>query len=292
MKNNKEVRISYWAAHLTTVVSVTLVLLIIGIIALITVSAASETRRLRERLEVSVVMADTVSNARAEALAKEIEKSPYALSVGVVSKEAALKIWKADTGEDLEALFGVNPLSPEVAFTVKSGYSSEDSLRAIEKRISGFEGVAGVALPDSAMVESMNRNIERFSIVLGVIALVMVIISFVLINNTVHLAIYARRFTIHTMQLVGATSGFIRSPFVKSNMLSGLLAGLVASAIMAVALVAAPGAGFDNVADYISWPVYGVVAAGMIAVGVLLCGMAAWMATSRYLDKDYGELFR
>ena len=288
MKNNKEVRISYWAAHLTTVVSVTLVLLIIGIIALITVSAASETRRLRERLEVSVVMADTVSNARAEALAKEIEKSPYALSVGVVSKEAALKIWKADTGEDLEALFGVNPLSPEVAFTVKSGYSSEDSLRVIEKRISGFEGVAGVALPDSAMVESMNRNIERFSIVLGVIALVMVIISFVLINNTVHLAIYARRFTIHTMQLVGATSGFIRSPFVKSNMLSGLLAGLVASAIMAVALVAAPGAGFDN----ISWPVYGVVAAGMIAVGVLLCGMAAWMATSRYLDKDYGELFR
>lgn len=292
MKNNKEVRISYWAAHLTTVVSVTLVLLIIGIIALITVSAASETRRLRERLEVSVVMADTVSNARAEALAKEIEKSPYALSVGVVSKEAALKIWKADTGEDLEALFGVNPLSPEVAFTVKSGYSSEDSLRVIEKRISGFEGVAGVALPDSAMVESMNRNIERFSIVLGVIALVMVIISFVLINNTVHLAIYARRFTIHTMQLVGATSGFIRSPFVKSNMLSGLLAGLVASAIMAVALVAAPGAGFDNVADYICWPVYGVVAAGMIAVGVLLCGMAAWMATSRYLDKDYGELFR
>ncbi len=272
--------------------SVTLVLLIIGIIALITVSAASETRRLRERLEVSVVMADTVSNARAEALAKEIEKSPYALSVGAVSKEAALKIWKADTGEDLEALFGVNPLSPEVAFTVKSGYSSEDSLRVIEKRISGFEGVAGVALPDSAMVESMNRNIERFSIVLGVIALVMVIISFVLINNTVHLAIYARRFTIHTMQLVGATSGFIRSPFVKSNMLSGLLAGLVASAIMAVALVAAPGAGFDNVADYISWPVYGVVAAGMIAVGVLLCGMAAWMATSRYLDKDYGELFR
>ena len=292
MKNNKEVRISYWAAHLTTVVSVTLVLLIIGIIALITVSAASETRRLRERLEVSVVMADTVSNARAEALAKEIEKSPYALSVGVVSKEAALNIWKADPGEDLEALFGVNPLSPEVAFTVKSGYSSEDSLRVIEKRISGFEGVAGVALPDSAMVESMNRNIERFSIVLGVIALVMVIISFVLINNTVHLAIYARRFTIHTMQLVGATSGFIRSPFVKSNMLSGLLAGLVASAIMAVALVAAPGAGFDNVADYISWPVYGVVAAGMIAVGVLLCGMAAWMATSRYLDKDYGELFR
>lgn len=292
MKNNKEVRISYWAAHLTTVVSVTLVLLIIGIIAQITVSVASETRRLRERLEVSVVMADTVSNASAEALAKEIEKSPYALSVGVVSKEAALKIWKADTGEDLEALFGVNPLSPEVAFTVKSGYSSEDSLRVIEKRISGLEGVAGVALPDSAMVESMNRNIERFSIVLGVIALVMVIISFVLINNTVHLAIYARRFTIHTMQLVGATSGFIRSPFVKSNMLSGLLAGLVASAIMAVALVAAPGAGFDNVADYISWPVYGVVAAGMIAVGVLLCGMAAWMATSRYLDKDYGELFR
>lgn len=292
MKHNKEIKISYWAAHLTTIVSVTLVLIIIGIIALVTVSAATETRRLRERLQVSVVMADNVGDSVAVNLAKEVATRPFALSVDVVTKEDALKNWKNDTGEDLEALFGVNPLSPEVAFTVKSDYASESALKKIENELKAMPGVESVALPDSTMVENMNRNIETFALVLGVIAVVMIIISFVLINNTVHLAVYARRFTIHTMQLVGATNGFIRRPFILNNMLSGLISGLAASGIMAVALAAAPGGGFTDVASYISWETYGIVAAGMVAAGVLLCGIAAWIATTRYLRQDYEDLFR
>jgi putative cell division protein len=292
MKHNKEIKISYWAAHLTTIVSVTLVLIIIGIIALITVSAATETRRLRERLQVSVVMADNVGDSVAVSLAKEVATRPFALSVDVVTKEDALKNWKNDTGEDLEALFGVNPLSPEVAFTVKSDYASEAALKKIENELKAMPGVESVALPDSTMVENMNRNIETFALVLGVIAVVMIVISFVLINNTVHLAVYARRFTIHTMQLVGATNGFIRRPFILNNMLSGLISGLAASGIMAVALAAAPGGGFTDVASYISWETYGIVAAGMVAAGVLLCGIAAWIATTRYLRQDYEDLFR
>jgi cell division transport system permease protein len=292
MKHNKEVKISYLAAHLTTIVSVTLVLIIIGIIALITASAANETRRLREKLEISVVMADSVSNAGATKLAEEIAAQPYALQTGVVTKEDALKNWKNTTGEDLEALFGVNPLSPEITFTVKADYASAAQLSEIETQIAASPGVEAVALPDSAMVESMNRNIERFAVILGVIALVMIIISFVLINNTVHLAIYARRFTIHTMQLVGATNGFIRRPFVLNNMASGLIAGLVASAIIALALAAAPQAGFNNVADYISWGLYAIVAGGLVIVGMLICSIAACIATSRYLHQDYDELFK
>lgn len=292
MKHNKEVKISYWAAHLTTVVSVTLVLLLIGIIALITISASTETRRLREKLEVSVVMADSVSNDATQQLSKEIAQKPYALNVEVITKEEALKSWKADTGEDLESLFGVNPLSPEVTFSVNADYSSEQQLKKIGSEIRSMPGVADIALPDAAMVDSMNRNIERFSLILGAIAVVMLVISFVLINNTVHLAIYARRFTIHTMQLVGATNGFIRKPFVLDNMLSGLIAGLIAAAILAVALTAAPSAGFDNASDYISWTTYGIVSAGMVIVGLLICSIAAWGATSRYLGKDYGELFK
>ncbi|MCM1142033.1 MAG: permease-like cell division protein FtsX [Muribaculum sp.] len=292
MKHNKEVKISYWAAHLTTVVSVTLVLLLIGIIAIITISATAETRRLREKLEVSVVMQDSVSNAATQALAREIGQKPYAMNVEVITKEQALASWKADTGEDLETLFGVNPLSPEISFAVNADYSSDKHLQMIGNELRQLPGVADAALPDATMVDSMNRNIERFSIILGAIAIVMIIISFVLINNTVHLAIYARRFTIHTMQLVGATNGFIRKPFVLDNMLSGLIAGLVAAAILAVALTAAPSAGFDDASDYVSWATYGIVAAGMVAAGLLLCSIAAWGATSRYLGKDYGELFK
>lgn len=292
MRHNKEIKISYWAAHLTTVVSVTLVLLLIGIIAMITISAAGETRRLRERLEVSVVMADSVGNPHTETIAADIAAKPYALAVKVITKEQALASWKADTGEDLETLFGVNPLSPEITFTVNADYSSEQQLHGIGTELKALPGVADIALPDATMVDSMNRNIERFSMILGAIAIVMIIISFVLINNTVHLAIYARRFTIHTMQLVGATNGFIRKPFVLDNMMSGFIAGLIAAAILAVALTAAPGAGFNDIADYISWTTYGIVAAIMVAAGLLICSLAAWGATSRYLGKDYGELFK
>ena len=292
MKNNKEVKISYWAAHLTTIVSVTLVLIIIGIIALVTISTTNETRRLREKLEVSVVMADTIDNALTKAISERIAVQPYALSVNVITKEEALKNWKNDTGEDLEALFGVNPLSPEITFTVKSDYATEEELKKIDQFVSAIPGVAGTALPDSVMVENMNRNIERVALILGIIAVVMIIISFVLINNTVHLAIYARRFTIHTMQLVGATNGFIRRPFVNNNMLSGLIAGLLATLLIGLAIAAAPQAGFTNIGDYISWEMCGIVGGGLIVVGVLLCGIAAWVATSRYLRQDYDELFK
>ena len=292
MKHNKEVNISYWAAHLTTVVSVTLVLVIIGIIALVTIGATTETQRLKERLEVSVVMADSVSDAGASALAGEIKKAPYALSVGVITKEAALKNWKNDTGEDLEALFGVNPLSPEVTFAVKADYASAKSLAQIGASLRKKSGVADVALPDAAMVENMNRNIERLCIILGAIALVMIIISFVLINNTVHLAIYARRFTIHTMQLVGATNGFIRRPFILDNMLSGLISGLIASGLIAVPILLAPGSGFSDLTSYVGWQIYCIVAGALILTVMSLCALAAWIASSRYLHRDYDELFR
>ena len=291
MKGIKEVKISYWAAHLTTIVSVTLVLLLVGIIAIITISSEKETRRLKERLEVSLIMNDTVSDAYAYSVADRISSMPFSLEVGSIGKQQALKDWETETGEDLENLFGVNPLSPEVVFCLKSNYSSPDSIKLISSRLEKIPGVEEVVLPDSDMLEAMNNNIESLAIILGIVAFIMIVISFVLINNTVHLAIYSKRFTIHTMQLVGATDGFIRRPFVVNNMMAGLLAGLLASAVTAVSLAAAPHMGWNDVAVYIGWGLYACVAGGMILTGVLICGLAAWLATSRYLRKDYDELF-
>lgn len=292
MKQDKDVKISYWAAHLTTIVSVTLVLVILGIIAMISIGASEETRRLRERLEVSVVMSDSVRNESAQLLSEKISHEDYALKVDVITKEEALRIWKEETGEDLEALFGVNPLSPEVTFTVKSEYAEDKELKRIGDTLRSYPGVETVALPDSSMVENMNRNIERFALILGGIAVVMIIISFVLINNTVHLAVYARRFTIHTMQLVGATDGFIRRPYVCNNMISGIIAGIVGGGILGAFLAAAPGAGFGEISGFISWSTFAAVAVGMALTGMLLCGIAAWIATTRYLHQDYEKLFK
>lgn len=292
MRGEGDVKISYWAAHLTTTVSVTLVLLLVGIITFITLSSERESRNIRERLEVNLVMNDSVSDAYAAKVTDKISQYPFSLEAGYIGKQQALKDWQEETGEDLESLFGVNPLSPEIYFRIKADFSSPDSIRSIQSRLEAIPGVAEVVMPDSEMVDAMNRNMQSLAIILGIVAFVMIVISFVLINNTVHLTIYARRFTIHTMQLVGATDGFIRKPFILNNLIAGVVAGLIAASILAISLGAAPHMGLDDVAHYISWGLYACVAGGMIISGPIICCVAAAMATSRYLKKDYDELIR
>lgn len=292
MKTEKEVKISYWAHHLTTVISVTLVLLLMGLIAMIWISAENETRRLKERIELSVIMTDSIAEGRTAQLAKQIEKAPYARDVRVISKEEALRNWTEDTGEDLQELFGVNPLSEEIAFGVNADYASAEQIKAIRDKISTQPGVESVSIPDEDMIDAMNENIGRVTMVLAVIAVIMLVISFVLINNTVHLTIYSRRFTIHTMQLVGATNGFIRRPVILNNMTAGLMAGIFASAILAGLLAGTRESGMTDIAESIGWGAYGLVAAGLVATGVVICALASWLSANTYLRKDYDSLFK
>lgn len=292
MKGQKDVRISNWAAHFTTSVSVSLALLMIGLIAMIWVGAEGESRRIQEKIELSVVVADSVRESRAMAIYDAIGKQPYTLVAKYISKEEALANWKEATGEDLEHTFGVNPLSPEIAFTVKSDYASPSALAKITRSISGIDGVAEVGAPDSALIEAMNRNIRRLTIGLSVLAAIMFVISFVLISNTVRLSIYARRFTIHTMQLVGATDGFIRRPFVVQNALVGLFSGLFSGGVLSGLLALAPYLGLEGLQPAIGWTAMGIIVGGMAIVGTLICALAAVMATTRHLRQDYEDLFK
>lgn len=293
MKNIKEVKVSYWAHHLTTIVSVTLVLLLAGIIALVWIAAGRETQRLKERVELSVVMRDSIPDGAAATLARKIEDSSYARNVRLISKQEALESWKRDTGEDLQELFGVNPMTEEIAFTVCADHASARGIAAIKASLEKNPAVEAVATPETEMLESMNRNIGRLTWILGIVAAIMLLISFVLINNTVHLTIYSRRFTIHTMQLVGATNAFIRRPVILNNMLAGIISGLIASALIAIAMGASQQTGMPHLPDYIGWwPGYAAVAAGLVATGMILCAIASWASANAYLRKDYDALFK
>lgn len=291
MKPEKEAKISYWAHHLTTIISVTLVLLLVGIIAMIWIGADSETRRLKEKIELSVIMNDSVPVQQISDLVNQIQSQPYAQNVTLISKDDALKMWKEDTGEDLMEIFGVNPLTEEINFTLRSDYTSAASIQKIAGSIESNPIVETVSCPDDDMIDAMNENIADLTVILAVIAAIMIVISFVLINNTVHLAIYSRRFTIHTMQLVGATNGFIRRPIVLNNMVAGLIAGLVSSAIMAVGLACSKNAGMLDLADLIGWGAFGIVAGGMVVFGVCICALASFTSANVYLRKDYDALF-
>lgn len=292
MKQEKEMKISYWAAHFTTIVSVTLVLILVGIIALTCIFADVETRKIKENIELSAILKDSVSNADAVQLADALKEKPYAHSVKVITKEEALKNWTEETGEDLMQLFGVNPLSPEVSFTINSDYASEDNIKVITRTVSSLPIVESVAAPDAEMIEAMNENIESAAIVIGVIAIILLVISFVLINNMVYLTIYSRRFTIHTMQLVGATNGFIRRPIVGNNLLTGVLSGVLASCILASIIFFVPQIGLEWIANSLPlWVSIGLIGF-LIVLGALICTIASALATNRFLKKKYEELFK
>ena len=292
MKEEKEFNISYLAGHATTIISVTLVLILVGIIAIFSIGARRETRKMRESVELSVIMSDHATDSLANLCLDTIKGYPFVNNPVLITKSQALELWKEETGEDLEAIFGVNPLSPEIEFSLPEAYSNPDSINVITGRLAKLYGVEEVAAPDAGMIEAMNDNIEAMTIVLGIIAIVMLIISYVLINNTVRLAIYSRRFTIHTMQLVGATGGFISRPVVLRNLSAGIIAGVIASGILAIGLAGAPHYAGIDLTPYVGWVDFAWIACGLTGGGALICGIAAWLATRRYLSKDYSELFK
>lgn len=292
MKPQKEIKISNWAVHITTGVSVTLALLTLGLIAMIWIAANAESKRMMEKIEISVVLSDDVSDSRANEICMALTKTSFANNVTVISKEDALNNWKEATGEDLEHVFGVNPLSPEISFTVANEYSSVKGIESIKKSVSAVKGVAEVGTPDSRLIEKMNSNIKKLTLGFSALAAIMLVISFVLINNTVRLSIYSKRFTIHTMQLVGATNGFIRRPFVASNAMVGAISGFISAALLSSLYAVSGSLGFSELSSLIDWFWMGMVDVGLIVGGSLICALAALLATTHHLRQDYEDLFK
>lgn len=286
----KKSRISYVNTNVTSIVSVALVLLLLGIGAMLGLFARSATERIRAGIGFDVSMADTASDGEVLAMKRKLSAAPYTASVRYVSKEEALMYWQQETGEDLMQVLGFNPLTAEFEVHVRPQYAVVDSLNMIEASLSGMPGVDVVQVHRD-QVEAISRNISSIVAVLGIVALALLAISFALINNTVRLTVYSRRFLIYTMKLVGATPGFIRRPIVVSNILNGVIAALVAAVMLSVGLFyidKAEGGWTELVTPQEVWCVYGA----LVLVGAVLCGIGALLASNKYLRLDYDELFK
>lgn len=241
--------IPIFTSQLTATLSVAMVLLLLGLIALLGIGAHTVTDGIRSSVGFDVVLSDSVKTSEVNALKQVLTSSPYALSVAYRSSDDAMARWQQDTGEDLMEVLGVNPFNGEIEVKVRPQYAATDSLALIIKPVAKMAGVKKVTV-NARMIDDVNRNLRAVFVVLGVVALILLVISLALINNTVHLDIYSQRFLIHTMTLVGATGAFIRRPFLVSNVISGLIAGLIADMILAGGIVAI-GSG-DRSCDFIA----------------------------------------
>ena len=279
--------ISTFSAQITATISVALVLLLIGIIAMLGIAAHSITRNIKENIGFDIVLTDTATDAEVNQLKSKWTASPYTASVRYYSKEDALMNWEEETGENLMDVLGINPFSGELEVKVKADYASSDSINKIITPLKSLPYVHEVNV-HTELVDSINRNINSVSLILIIITCALLSI---LINNTVRLTVYSRRFIIHTMKLVGATGSFIRRPFINANVVSGIISALIASAILAGTLYYLQGID-SGIASAITWPQAACVFAGILIIGIIICAVAALFATNKYLRLDYDDMFR
>lgn len=280
------------SSHITSTVSVALVLLILGIVAITSIAVRNIGRDVREKVGFVVIMNDNATNEQINAMKQMWHKADYVSSVKFLSADDVLARWQQlmDDDENITETLGINPFYPEFEVTVKADYADIDEINRLTAPIASMAGVNEIKL-HTEMVKSINTSLRSVAIILMSIAAALLLISLVLINNTVRLTIYSRRFTIHTMKLVGATAGFIRRPFVVSYMFNGIIAAFIAIAILCAAISYITSVDPD-ILQIFTWPEAICVFAGMIITGMVICTISATFAANKYLRTDYDSMFK
>ncbi len=276
-------------AYLSSVISISLVLLLTGIAALLIVHAGSVSRYFKENLHVSVLLHDEVTEAQADAWTATLSSQPYIHTARVITREEGAEELKQMLGEDFLDVFESSPVPLSVDVTLNAAYVQPDSLAWVTAALSESPLVDEVEAKQT-VIESLTSNLARISLVFGVFILLLLFISFVLINNTVRASVFARRFTIHTMKLVGATRGFIRAPFVRAAVLQGLVSSLLAVGMLWAALEMLRRS-FPEMASIVDMKLFLLVCGGVIALGILLCVVSTWLVVNRLVAASKDDLY-
>lgn len=229
--NKKRVTGSY----LVSTLSIALVLVVVGVLVFILLNARQVSDYVKQNIGFSIIVKDNVNEAEVKKMQKILDTQPFVASSVFISKEEAARVFKRELGEDFEEVLGYNPLLPSVEIKLNPVYANNDSLVVIEKNLLGNEVVQEVSYQKS-LVHMINENVRRISIILLIAGAALMLISFTLIRNTIHLAVYAQRFLIKTMQLVGAKPFFICKPFIQNGIWFGFFGSMFANLILLAAI--------------------------------------------------------
>jgi len=220
-------------SYVTTVISITLVLFLLGLLGMIILHAKKLSNYVKENIGFSIIIKEGVKETGILELKKKLDKTCYVKSTEYIPRDLAAERLKDELGEDFVSFLGYNPLLPTIDLRLKAVYTSSDSISRIERRLLKNPEVKEVFYQKS-LVETINNNVEKISFILLGFSAVLLFIAIVLINNTIRLSVYSRRFIIRSMQLVGATQGFIRRPFLYRSILNGFLSAFIAIGFLTV----------------------------------------------------------
>jgi cell division transport system permease protein len=281
-RNQRKVR----GAYFISVVSITMVLLVFGYTVLLLVNGRKLSNYIKENIGFTVYLTENASNAETKRLEKFLNAQAYSRSIRYISKDEATSIMREELGNDFEMLQIENIFPASIDVSLKSAYAKPDSIAKIRKSLAEFSVISDFFYQKS-MAELINRNIRKMSLFGFGFTALLLIITVSLINNTVRLSIYSKRFLMQTAKLLGAQESFIRRPFVYNAVVSGLLAGSLASLVIVMSVMVLR----NNFSDLMVVEGEYISAAAILIFGMLIAGISAYMAATKYIRSRTDELF-
>ena len=279
----------FWRSYISSVISISLVLFIVGLFAVLFFSVRRISAYFKENVKISVILAESVSPAQAEQFSVNLAKMPQVLSAELKTQEQGTQEMKELLGEDFLEEFETNPLPACVELQLKEEYFEADSISVLKDLLCEDPMVDGVEYQED-MISSITRNLRRMSLAFVFFIALLAVISVVLINNTVRLNIFSRRFAVRTMQLVGATRGFIQRPFLLNSVLQGALGGVIAAGGL-YAAQAATRKQIPQLSSIIGTETFLYCGAGLLVLGVLLCLVCTFLTVRKMAAMSVDRLY-
>ena len=280
---------SFYGARITAIISSSLVLFLLGILVIMSLITKELSNYVKENIGFSVILKDNINDNELTRIQKRFDTAPYVKSTELYSKEKALKELSEELGENPQDFLGSVPLMASVEIKLKSEFANNDSIAKIEKQLRTQPFVHDI-LYRKDLVQMVNDNMKRIGLVLLSIAAVLMLISIALLNNTIRLAIYSKRFLMNTMKLVGASHGFIRRPFILSNMLNGLLASVLAIGMLSGLLYYMANE-IEGLSSLIGADALLISFGAVLVLGILLSVICAFFSVNRFLRMKSESLY-
>lgn len=277
-------------SSVSTIIGITLVLVLVGTLLIVSLLGSAVTGHYRGQVVVQIMIADDVEEQDAQLLKKRIEGEPYTSEASYLSKEEAAALMQEELGEEFVDFLGYNPLPASIDIHIKPEFSDEDKLAEIVKELEKNTAINEVVFQHD-LLKQMNANLSKWSLGISLIGIVLLIIAIVLIVNTIQLAIFSQRFLIKSMQLVGATHWFIQKPFLRRGLWFGLLASLLALAVIFMLLYMFRSDLQDMINILQEKQRLLVLIGGVLTIGLFLSGVATVYAVNRFIRTDADKLY-
>lgn len=287
--NEKYVRRKAQSSYFSTVISISLVLFMLGALGLIVLHAKKLSDYVKENIGFSIILKENVKEVDIVQLQKTLDAAYYVKSTEYITKEKAAESLKNDLGEDFISFLGYNPLLASIEVRLKADYANNDSIAWIERELLSNSKVKEVIYQKS-LISMVNENIKKISLVMLGFSALLLVISIALINNTIRLSIYSKRFLIKSMQLVGATKGFIRRPFVIKGIMQGIYAGLIAIALL-VGLLYLAQREIPELLFLQDEKLIALLFAFVLLLGVFISWFSTFLAVRKYLRLKTDNLY-